>query len=79
MAVLLINGMLTAAGKNPIPFDENAFTDVAMQVVAGIAAVWTWWKNNNVTEAAADAQAVLNAAKHNNTAVQDTQKDDTEA
>ena len=32
-AILLINSILTAKGINPIPFDENAFTDIATQVL----------------------------------------------
>lgn len=52
LAVTLINAILTAAGKNPIPFDESAVTEVISYIISGLAAVWAWWKNNNVTEKA---------------------------
>ena len=53
-AILLINSILTAKGINPIPFDENAFTDIA---------IWVWWKNNNVTKSAQYAQESLKELK----------------
>lgn len=63
MVVLAVNAALTVAGKNPIPFDETTFTEVAAQVAAGLSAVWAWWKNNNMTEAACVAQGLLDITK----------------
>lgn len=63
MAVLMVNMGLTVAGKNPIPLDENALTEWLTIAAAGISAVWNWWKNNNVTKHAQQAQAVLNEMK----------------
>ncbi len=54
LAVTLANAILTAAGKNPIPFDENAVTECLSYIISGVAAVWAWWKNNNVTQKAID-------------------------
>lgn len=62
-AILLINSILTAKGINPIPFDENAFTDIATQVFAGLGCIWVWWKNNNVTKSAQYAQESLKELK----------------
>ncbi len=63
MAVLTINAGLTAKGINPIPFDESAVTEVLTYIASGAAAVWAWWKNNNVTKNAQYAQESLNALK----------------
>ena len=63
MAVLMINMGLTVAGKNPIPLDENALTEWLTVAAAGISAVYSWWKNNNVTKQAQEAQTVLNELK----------------
>lgn len=63
MVVLAVNAALTVAGKNPIPFDETTFTEVATQVAAGLSAVWAWWKNNNVTDAACETQGLLDISK----------------
>ena len=50
--VTAINALLTAKGINPIPFDENLVAETACYVVAGITALWAWWKNNYVTQRA---------------------------
>ena len=54
--VTAINALLTAKGINPIPFDENLVAETACYIVAGVTAVWAWWKNNNVTEKALKAK-----------------------
>lgn len=51
-AILMLNGVLTAKGLNPIPFDETTFSDVALQVATGLSVLWLWWKDNNVTKRA---------------------------
>ena len=50
--VTAINALLAAKGINPIPFDETLVGETACYVVAGATALWAWWKNNNVTNAA---------------------------
>lgn len=54
--ILVLNAGLTAKGLNPIPFDEATVTDVLTQIFAGGAIIWSWWKNNNVTKKAQEAQ-----------------------
>ena len=53
-AILMLNSVLTAKGLNPIPFDETAFSNIALQIATGLSVLWVWWENNNVT---AKAQA----------------------
>lgn len=65
--VLLINMGLTLAGKNPLDIDETALTDCLTTIVTVASSVWIWWKNNNVTEAAAYAQKSLEVLKSNST------------
>lgn len=48
-AILMLNSVLTANGLNPIPFDETAFSDIALQIATGLSVLWVWWRNNNVT------------------------------
>lgn len=43
-AILFVNAMLTTAGKNPIPFDENAVTEFMTQALAALSVLW-WWKD----------------------------------
>ena len=54
--VLFINAMLTMAGKNPIPLDETAVGVVVSGLLSGVAILWSWWKNNNITQNALKAQ-----------------------
>lgn len=50
LAVALLNQVLTAAGKNPLPFsDEEIYAGLTAVFTIG-AAVWAWWKNNSFTE-----------------------------
>lgn len=63
LAITCINAALTAAGKNPIPFDENAFTEFVAYAINGVAAVWAWWKNNDMTYAAQEGTKVTHALK----------------
>ena len=63
--ITAINALLVAKGINPLPFNESLVTEVACYIVAGIVAVWNWWKNNNITETAIEAQAYFNDLKKN--------------
>lgn len=62
--ILLINSCLTAKGINPIPFDENLFTEIATHVAALLSCLWVWWKNNNVSKIAQEAQTFLDGLKN---------------
>lgn len=63
MIALTINSALVLAGKNPIPFDEAAFTEVLTHVITAISMVWAWWKNNNVTKEHCEKQGLADIAK----------------
>lgn len=43
--------------------DPDLLTNALLSVLAVALLCWTWWKNNNVTEAAQAAQQVLDAIK----------------
>lgn len=61
--VALLNTVLNACGKNPLPFsDDEVYTGVSA-VVTTVAAVWAWWKNNSFTSAAFKADEVLKIEK----------------
>lgn len=64
--ITAINALLVAKGINPLPFDESLVTEVACYIVAGLAAVWNWWKNNNITDEAITAQWYLEDLKRKN-------------
>ena len=47
-----------------VSVDADALFVLAMIVVALVAYIWSWWKNNNVSNAASEAQKVLEELKH---------------
>lgn len=59
-AILAFNTVLTAKGLNPIPFNETAFSDIALQVATGLSVLWLWWKDNNVTKKARATKELTN-------------------
>lgn len=61
MLILGINAALVAKGVSPL--DNYVLTEVLSYVAGAAAVLWAWWKNNNVTEAAQEAQEVLNELK----------------
>ena len=63
--VLALNGLLTVFGVSPVS-NEQAYS-VVSDFAMILSAVWVWWKNNNVTEAAAESQGFLNALKDKDT------------
>lgn len=61
--VALLNTVLNACGKNPLPFSDDEVYAGVSAVVATVAAVWAWWKNNSFTPAAVKADEVLKIEK----------------
>lgn len=47
-----------------VSVDADSLFVLAMIVVALVAYIWSWWKNNNVSAAATEAQKVLDELKH---------------
>lgn len=60
LACMFITSGLALAG---IAVDADALFTGAMCVLSVIAFVWGWWKNNNVTDAAQEAQKVIDNLK----------------
>ena len=60
LAAMLACGVLGGFG---LTTDPEALSTVLLVVAAGAVSVYSWWRNNNVTKAAQDAQAYLDAIK----------------
>lgn len=63
LAVALLNQILTATGKNPLPFSENEIYTIISSLATTAAALWAWWKNNSFTVPAIIADKYLNELK----------------
>ena len=59
LAFALINQILTISGFNPLPFTEDEFGQSVSMLLTVCAAIWAWWKNNSVTQAAIQADKQL--------------------
>lgn len=63
LALALVNQLLSAAGKSPLPIDSAS---VEQWVTAGLttaAAIWAWWENNSFTPEAMRADEYMNYLK----------------
>lgn len=59
----IVNLTLLASGYDPLPFAETT-VDLAVTTLVGIlGTLVAWWKNNNVTRAAKEAQTLLDELK----------------
>ena len=63
-ALAALNNFLLEKGLPCLEFGDGAITQTVTNIVEYAAAVWAWWKNNNVTPEAQAAQGVLNGLKH---------------
>lgn len=61
--VALINSVCTMAGFPLLNLGEEQITSVVNVVMLIAAWAWGFWKNNNFTQAAKDAQKVLESEK----------------
>ena len=63
IARLLVTLAAMVAGGVGIALAAAALYTVAACALALVASAYSWWKNNNLTEAAAQAQAYLDTIK----------------
>ena len=54
---------LSIAGISQLPFTTDQVSTAITGVIAVIASVYAWWRNNNLTVAAVQGQQVVNAVK----------------
>ena len=65
LIILLINQTLIVMGWTPFPFSEEQIYEGVSSVATVAMAIYAWWKNNNVTEEAQQAQEYLDELKSN--------------
>ena len=63
LVVTLANTLLTAFGKNPLPFSETEIYQAVSAICTVAATVWAWWKNNSFTSAAIKADEYMHQLK----------------
>lgn len=55
---------LSIAGISQLPFTTDQVSTAITGVIAVIASVWAWWRNNNMTGAAVQGQQLTRALKN---------------
>lgn len=63
LILTLTNTLLSAFGKNPLPFSENDIYQAVSAICTVAATVWAWWKNNSFTSAALKADEYMKELK----------------
>ena len=58
-----INIVLVYFGKSPLPFSQDEVNIGLSMVIQVLAVIWAWWKNNNMTPEAQQAQKLLDELK----------------
>ena len=59
LMLALINQCLSAAGKSPLPINNETLEQFITAGITTAAALWAWWKNNSFTQGALQADAYL--------------------
>lgn len=59
LVLALINQCLSAAGKSPLPIDNETLEQLVTAGITTAAALWAWWKNNSFTQNALQADVYL--------------------
>lgn len=63
LVAVLVNQVLVATGKNPLPFADETIYELASVLVTVAVTIWNAWKNNNFTNEAKVTQKILDALK----------------
>ena len=64
LAVSLLNVLLNAFGKNPLPFSDDEVYTAVSTVVAVVASLAAWWKNNTKAALKADETLALERSEN---------------
>ena len=74
LAVLLVNQTLITLGWSPLPFSEEEIYEGVSAAATALMAIYTWYRNNNVSKEAQEAQKILDAKKGRKKAQDKTNK-----
>ena len=66
LLVALLNSLLTAFGKSPLPIDNEQLQQVVSTLITVAVAIINWWQNNSFTKEAIAADELYNQLKKKN-------------
>lgn len=59
----LVNAFLLSMGYNPMPFSDEEVTAAVNTVIGAVGTLYVWYKNNNITREAQEAQMLHDQVK----------------
>lgn len=59
LALALINQLLSAAGKSPLPIKDETIDLAISTGFTIVVSIWTWWKNNYISKKGQKQKEVL--------------------
>lgn len=65
LVILLANQALVSFGYNPLPFSEEQIYEGVSAIALTVSAIYTWYRNNNITKVSEEAQVVLERKRAN--------------
>lgn len=63
LAIALINQLLTASGKSPLPIEDETVDLLVSSTFTVVVSIWTWWKNNYISKKGLKQKEVLEDKK----------------
>ena len=63
IATIIVTAAVNVANVCGYAFDADAWVNVVLSIISAITVGYAWWKNNNVTPEAQQAQKVLDELK----------------
>ena len=72
----LVNAFLLSMGYNPMPFSDEDVTAAVNTVIGAVGTLYVWWRNNNITQEAQEAQLIYDQVKRVKQEVIATKEDD---
>lgn len=63
IATIIVTAAVNIANVMGYALDADSIVNAVLSVLSAIAIVYSWWKNQNITDEAIEAQKVLDALK----------------
>ena len=63
LVILIVNQTLITLGYDPLPFSDEQIYEAVSIVALVVMTLYSWWKNNNVTDIALVGQAEIERLK----------------
>jgi len=70
IATIIVTAAVNIANVMGYAMDADTWLNAVLSVLSAISIVWSWWKNQNITDEAQQAQLVLNQLKNERKALQ---------